>query len=149
MTAEPTLYLFDGSNLLHAGGVGSRDALVDALAGFLALRGARGVVVFDGAGADRVVGSLAVRSHAHADDLIERLAAEHRDQDRVAVVSSDRLIVLATGQGVQHRDSESFLRELTQPGDVRASEPSAPSRLEDRLDQPTRARLERFRRGQR
>jgi hypothetical protein len=49
---EPTLYLFDGWNVLRAAGVSDRQELVDALASFVALRGARGVVVFDGAGAD-------------------------------------------------------------------------------------------------
>ena len=45
--AEPTLYLFDGYNLLHAGQFPDRDDLVDTLASFVAGRGARGVVVFD------------------------------------------------------------------------------------------------------
>ena len=51
--AEPTLYLFDGYNLLHAGSFGDRDELVDTLASFVAGRGARGVVVFDGVGEER------------------------------------------------------------------------------------------------
>ena len=33
---EPTLYLFDGSNLLHAGGFADRDQVVDVLASFVA-----------------------------------------------------------------------------------------------------------------
>ena len=41
------LYLFDGSNLFHAGGFGHRDEVVDELASFVAIRGARGVIVFD------------------------------------------------------------------------------------------------------
>ena len=49
--SEPTLYLFDGYNLLHAGEFSDAAELVDALASFVALRGARGVVVFDGHGA--------------------------------------------------------------------------------------------------
>ena len=40
--AEPTLYLFDGFNLLHAGGFGSPDALRDLLASWVAAKGARG-----------------------------------------------------------------------------------------------------------
>ena len=43
------LYLFDGHNILHAGDFANERELVDALAGFVALQGARGVVVFDDA----------------------------------------------------------------------------------------------------
>ena len=50
--ADPTLYLFDGYNLLHAGPLDDRRELVDALASFVATSGARGVLVFDGVGAD-------------------------------------------------------------------------------------------------
>ena len=42
--AEPTLYLFDGYNLLHAGGFDEPRELIDRLASFVALQGARGVV---------------------------------------------------------------------------------------------------------
>ena len=79
--SDVTLYLFDGSNLFHAGGYADRDALVDDLASFVAVRGARGVVVFDGAGADRQVGALEVRFAGHADTVLERLAAGHRDSE--------------------------------------------------------------------
>jgi predicted RNA-binding protein with PIN domain len=51
--ADPTLYLFDGFNLLHASVFEDARELIDALASFVAERGARGIVVFDGAGADR------------------------------------------------------------------------------------------------
>jgi predicted RNA-binding protein with PIN domain len=74
--ADPTLYLFDGYNLLHAGSFRDREELVDRLADFVAMRGARGVVVFDGAGEERAIGSLEVRFADHADTLIERLVAE-------------------------------------------------------------------------
>src|SRR5262252_10141035 len=73
--AEPTLYLFDGYNLLHAGSFADRDELVDTLASFVAGRGARGVVVFDGVGEEHVVGPLTVRYAPHADDVLEPLAA--------------------------------------------------------------------------
>ena len=76
--AEPTLYLFDGYNLVHAGAFKDRDVLVDTLASFVAGRGARGVVVFDGAGEERTIGPLQIRFTPHADDLLERLAAENR-----------------------------------------------------------------------
>jgi len=39
--AEPTLYLFDGYNLLHAGPFDDPRELVDRLASFVALHGAR------------------------------------------------------------------------------------------------------------
>src|SRR5215210_2032 len=57
---EPTLYLFDGYNLLHAGGFEDRRELTDALASFVALHGARGVLVWDGVGRDEEIGPLAV-----------------------------------------------------------------------------------------
>lgn len=142
--ADPTLFLFDGSNLFHAWDEGSREQLVDRLAGFVALRGVPGVVVFDGAGRERSVGRLQVLYAPHADDVIERLAAQHRERERVAVVSSDRTIVFATGRGVQHRDSHDFLVEL---GTERPPPPEAASRLkvEGKLDDETRARLDRLR----
>ena len=49
---EPTLYLFDGFNLLHAGGFGSPEELRDLLASWVAAQGARGVLVFDGQGSN-------------------------------------------------------------------------------------------------
>ena len=58
---EPTLYLFDGYNLLHAGDFDDVRELDDELASFVALKGARGVVVFDGVGEERDVGPLSVR----------------------------------------------------------------------------------------
>src|SRR6188474_3019960 len=90
--AEPTLYLFDGFNLLNAGELADVRELIDVLASFVALRGARGVVVFDGSGADEVRGPLEVRWAAHADTVLERLAAEHRRTTRVVVVSSDAAV---------------------------------------------------------
>ena len=68
--AEPTLYLFDGYNLLHAGAYDDPRTLVDHLASFVAARGARGVVVFDGGGEERDVGPLTVRYAEHADTLL-------------------------------------------------------------------------------
>ena len=80
---EPTLYLFDGYNLLHAGGYADVRELVDQLASFVAQAGARGVVVFDGHGRPRR-GPLSVRYAPHADTLLERLAAEHRGREEVS-----------------------------------------------------------------
>ena len=50
--ADSTLYLFDGYNLLHAGPFADARELGDALASFVAERGARGMLVFDGVGTD-------------------------------------------------------------------------------------------------
>ena len=141
---DPTLYLFDGFNVLRASGLEDRAALVDRLASFVAIRGARGVVVFDGVGEELDVGPLAVRFAAHADELLERLAAEHRAAERVCLVSSDMEIRSVSGQEVMKRSSAAFTDELREVG---PQLDSTPSRLADRLDEDTRARLERLRRG--
>jgi len=141
---DPTLYLFDGFNVLRATELEDVASLVDRLASFVALRGARGVVVFDGVGDELDVGPLAVRFAAHADELLERLAAEHRSTERVCLVSSDAAVRSVSGQEVMKRSSRTFAEELREVGpelDVR------PSRLGDRLDEATRARLEALRRG--
>jgi predicted RNA-binding protein with PIN domain len=140
---EPTLYLFDGSNLFHAGGFADRDELVDRLASFVALRGARGVVVFDGHGSERELGALAVRYAAHADDLLERLAAEHRRSEAVLVVTSDAAVRGTAGQEVRKQGSSAFLGDL----DAATHREDVASRVRDRLDDETRERLERLRRG--
>jgi predicted RNA-binding protein with PIN domain len=142
--SEPTLYLFDGWNLLHAGAWRRPEELIDALASFVALRGARGVLVFDGAGRDERIGPLQVRFAADADALLERLAAEHRGRETVAVVSSDFAIRGTTGQEVRSTSSRAFLAELER---VVHSE-DAPRGLAGRLDAETLARLERLRRGE-
>jgi predicted RNA-binding protein with PIN domain len=142
--AEPTLYLFDGFNLLHAGDYRGVDQLVDELASFVALQGARGVVVFDGVGQDVTRGPLEVRYAPHADTLIERLAAEHRDTESVCLVSSDSMIRETSGREVRKLSSKTFLRDLTQA----THEERPPGQLADRLDDETRARLERLRRGE-
>jgi predicted RNA-binding protein with PIN domain len=142
--AEPSLYLFDGFNLLHAGRFDDARELVDRLASFVAVHGARGVVVFDGAGDERTHGPLEVRYASHADALLERLAAEHRATETVCLVSSDAAVRGTSGQEVQKRSSRSFLADLDQP----AHREAARSRLGDRVDDETRKRLEKLRRGQ-
>jgi predicted RNA-binding protein with PIN domain len=142
--AEPTLYLFDGYNLLHAGAFESADALRDLLAGWVAMKGARGVLVFDGHGADEQHGPLAVRFAADADALIERLAAEHRRSEQVAVVSSDEAVRGTSGAEVRKLSSRVFLAELAKP----EYEDRSRGDLRDRLDDETLARLERLRRGE-
>ena len=141
--AEPTLYLFDGYNLLHAGGYEDTRQLRDALASFVALKGARGVLVFDGHGADEAHGPLEVRYAENADTLLERLAAEFRVTEEVCLVSSDAAVRGTSGQEVQKRSSATFLGDLEE---VVHSE-DRPRQLADRLDAATRAALERLRRG--
>ena len=143
--ADPTLYLFDGYNLLHAGDFDDPRELVDTLASFVALQGARGVIVFDGAGDERTHGPLEVRYARHADALLERLAAENRGTETVCLVSSDSAIRGTSGQQVQKRSSRTFLADLEEPKQTE----SGPSRLADRVDEETRKRLEKLRRGQR
>jgi predicted RNA-binding protein with PIN domain len=145
---DVSLYLFDGHNLLHAGEFDGQDELVDVLASFVASRGARGVVVFDGHGEEREIGPLRVRYAPHADDLLERLAAEHRRGEAVCLVSSDAAIRGVSGQEVRKLSSRLFLAEL-EPARHRDHEQRGSGGLVgDRLDQETRARLERLRRGQ-
>src|SRR5579875_1987718 len=107
------LYLFDGYNLLHAGPYADARELVDALASFTAMRGARGVVVFDGVGDDVERGPLSVRYAPHADTLLERLAAEHRSDERVTLVTSDSTVAATSGAAVAKLSSQAFFRELS------------------------------------
>ena len=95
-----------------------REELIDELASFVAVRGARGVVVFDGVGEEHEVGLLAVRFAQHADTLLERLAATHRLGESVLLVTSDAAMRGTSGQEVRKRGSAGFLAEL---GDGRAS----------------------------
>ncbi len=139
------LYLFDGYNLLHAGEFRSAEELVDRLASFLAIRGARGVVVFDGAGDDVRRGPLEVRYARPADHVLERLAAHRRGHESVVLVSSDRAIRQTAGQEVTKVASKELVRELAAPR--LGTAPRSGSRVEDALDPATRERLERLRRG--
>jgi predicted RNA-binding protein with PIN domain len=140
---DPTLYLFDGYNVLHAAGLEERQELVDYLASFVAVRGARGVVVFDGVGADERFGALEVRFAANADGVLERLAAEYRSRERVCLVSSDAAVRGTSGQEVAKISSREFAATLE---GVEHRE-DRPSRVGDRIDAETRERLERRRRG--
>jgi predicted RNA-binding protein with PIN domain len=141
--AEPTLYLFDGHNLFHAGAYEDLRQLRDELASFVALKGARGVLVFDGAGTDESYGPLEVRYAKNADTLLEQLAVENRAAEEVCLVSSDVAVRGTSGQEVQKRSSATFL------GDMEAVSHSEerPHHLRDTLDPETREKLERMRRG--
>ena len=144
---ETTLYLFDGYNLLNAGDFGDRRELVDLLASYVAGQGVRGVVVFDGVGEEREIGALSVRFASHADDLLERLAAEHRRSERVCIVSSDDAVRRVSGQEVRKLTSKGFLADL-EPAQHRDHEQrGSGGRVGDRLDDETREKLERLRRG--
>src|SRR5262249_12311777 len=114
------------------------------LASFVGSSGARGVVVFDGHGEEHVVGKLEVRYAEHADTLLERLAAEHRDRDEVILVSSDPAVRGTAGVAVRKLASKDFVRDLGGGG----QQEYAPHRLGERLDDETRAQLEKLRRGQ-
>ena len=142
--AEPTLYLFDGFNLLHAGGFGSPEELRDLLASWVAAQGARGVLVFDGQGSNERLGPLDVRWAKDADALLERLSAEHRSRGEVAIVSSDTAVRSTAGIEVRKVASQTFLAELARP----SQPPSRRGDLRDRLDSDTLAQLERLRRGE-
>jgi len=142
--ADATLYLFDGYNLLHGGPFTERGALIDTLASYVAVSGARGIVVFDGAGDDAEFGPLSVRFAPDADTLLERLAVQNRQRERVVVVSSDAAVLDTAGRDVAKLSAQTFFRDLSP-----ASQPPAPTGgLADKLDETTRARLERLRRGE-
>jgi len=143
------LWLFDGFNVLHAGPWEDVRELRDALASFVALRGAQGIVVFDGVGDEGTFGPLEVRYAEHADQELERLAAENRAKRAVTLVSSDNVVRGTAGQGVRWVTSQNFLRELAPGGgDDARVEPEPPHGLSGRLDEETAAKLERLRRGQ-
>lgn len=142
--ADATLYLFDGYNLVHTGGLAGRQELVDRLAGFVAVEGARGIVVFDGEGADEEIGALEVRFALSADRLLERLAAERRRNERVVLVSTDRAVRDTAGIEVRKLSSAEFLAGL---GEVpRLPGRPAGGKVEDALEDETRRRLEEWRR---
>ena len=122
---EPTLYLFDGWNMLHAGEFDDPRALIDRLASFVGTTGARGVLVFDGAGPDERIGRLQIRFAEHAD-------------------TSDSVIRGVSGLEVETRSSGRFLSE----SDLSAHSEERPLRLGDRVDAKTREKLERLRRGE-
>ena len=90
------------------------------------------------------VGPLSVRYAPDADTLLERLAAEHRHGERVCLVSSDVAVRGTSGQEVSKIASSTFLHELERPTHVE----DEASRLRDRIDPETRAKLERLRRGE-
>ena len=69
-------------------------------------------LVFDGSGEDLSYGPLEVRFAEDADTLLERLAAEHREQERVCLVSSDSAVRGTSGQEVMKLSSAHLLRDF-------------------------------------
>ncbi len=102
------------------------------------------MLVFDGIGEDLSYGPLQVRFAEHADTLLERLAAENRDQERVCLVSSDSAVRGTSGQEVAKLSSATFVRDFA----LGEHASDRPMRVEDKLDARTRDRLEKLRRGQ-
>ena len=137
------MYLFDGFNLLHAGGFEDSREMTDQLASFVAAKGARGVLVFDGTGEDLTYGPLEVRFAQDADSLLERLAAENRDKEQVCLVSSDSDVRSTSGLEVTKLSSATFARDFS----LESHQEQKPMRVEDKLDPETRAKLEELRRG--
>jgi len=133
------------SALVAAGVLTFSDALrlVSERGRLAATKGARGVIVFDGAGDDTELGPLSVRFVADADTLLERLAAEHRERERVLLVSSDRAVIETAGRQVAQLSSQTFFGDFEPP----RQRDETPGGLSDKLDPETRARLERLRRG--
>ena len=143
--AEPTLYLFDGYNLLHAGDYRGVDAARSTSWRVSSRCKGRAASSSSTASGEEVTrGPLEVRFAPHADTLLERLAAEHRDKEWVCLVSSDVTIRETSGQAVRKLSSSTFLRGLG-AGD---QTPPPPGQLSDRLDEKTRLALERLRRGE-
>ncbi len=135
--AEPTLYLFDGYNLLHAGAFTDRDELVDTLASFVAGRGARGVVVFDGVGEERA----SVRSRCASPRT--PTTSSSGSQPRTARPSASASCPPTTpsaghpGQEVRKLASRAFIAELEPVEHVEREQAGAGGRVGDRLDAET------------
>ena len=135
--ADATLYLFDGYNLLHAGPFDEpRASWSTRSRASSRCSGARGVVVFDGVGEDVERGPLEVRFAPHADTLLERLAAEHRDRERVLLVTSDATVAAAAGGQVAKLSSQTFFRDL-EPASHRDERAGGPRREARRRDART------------
>ena len=118
--------------------------LVDELAELRRHEGRAGVVVFDGVGEEsRGRGALASATPRTPTPCSSAWQPSTGTDERVCLVSSDAAIRGTSGQEVRKVSSSTFLRELESPthGEDEAS------RLRDRVDPETRARLERLRRG--
>jgi hypothetical protein len=99
--------------------------------------------VFDGAGESAELGPLSVRFAPNADTLLERLAVRYRKLERVVVVTSDATVLGTAGREVVNLSSQTFFRDLS-PHTPRHGPAGG---LGDKLDEATRSKLERLRRG--
>jgi predicted RNA-binding protein with PIN domain len=89
-------------------------------------------------------GPLEVRYAADADTVLERLAAEHRDREKVILVTSDSTVGWASGIEVAKLSSQTFLRDFERA----EHRDERPEGLAGKLDQATRDLLEKLRRGE-
>ena len=138
--ADPTLYLFDGHNLFHAGAFASSGSSPTASP----LRrhpGRPGRAGLGRDGVDPQVGALSVRYAAHADDVLERLAAENRDTE----VFCSSMPIRRPRHRARGAEATSGTSSSTSSG--RATRSRTAARIGDSLDDATRERLERMRRG--
>ncbi len=164
-----TVYIVDGYNVIHALFPGApkdevfarRDWLADRLAGFVALKGASAVLVFDGHGprstSQRPIRGAAVEvcfagGHFTADTLIARRISEQPADVQTVVVSADQEVQrTATRSGVSRMTPKELGLELLGGGETRQALDSAlsstrmPSRLEDKVDVETLRKLEELR----
>jgi predicted RNA-binding protein with PIN domain len=164
-----TLYIVDGYNVLHALFRGAekeeifarRDWLADRLASFVALRGARAVLVFDSSGpqstsSEPIKGApvevVFAGGRFTADTLIARRIAGQPADVQVVVVSADQEVQrTASRAGVSRMTPVELGAELRGEGESGQALDSAPdstrmpSRLEDKVDPETLRRLEELR----
>ena len=141
---EPTLYLFDGFNLLHAGGFETRASCATCSPASSPRRAPRASSSSTESGATRPSARSRCAAPTHADPLLEKLAAENRATRNVCVVSSDSAVRGTAGRQVQTLSSQTFLHDL----EPTLLDAERPGQLRDRLDPETLARLERMRRGE-
>ena len=102
-----------------------RRELVDALASFVATRRARRRRLRRRRATTPSSGRSSVRFAPHADALLERLAAEHRDRERVLLVSSDATVRGTAGREVAKLSSQTFFRDLEPRERPRRRRPAA------------------------
>jgi predicted RNA-binding protein with PIN domain len=164
--AAPTLYVVDGYNVLHALFPSLRAAeladkrrwLVDQLAGFAAVRGARICLVFDAHG-QRTITCEAVSGTAvevcyaggtfSADTLIARRVAEQSPETGVVVVSADHEVQrTASRAGVRRMTPRELGLEIGALEKGLANDENSSrirTTLEDKVDIETWLSLERLR----
>ncbi len=167
MSAPPVpLVLVDGSNVARcsawrsASGVADdadlRTRLVDALCTWAPVAGVEVQLVFDGAGpwrAGKVRASADVvvigSGRADGDDVLERRASNaYRDGRAYWLATSDNALRQVAGARADRViGADEFVAEV-HPQDTPVDAPDAtPTRVTETLDDDTRAKLERMRRG--